>query len=160
MSRVASTTPPEGALIPDRHPLSPATGTQIPSHFKHCFGCGELHPTGLHFTAVAGVGQTLNGKFLVTENHQGAPGLAHGGLLTLAFDEALGLTGLIITKLDGTAKGGVLAAIAQSQLSRRKSQPGKPNVSAPVVYIGVGEGIDDLQPFRANEYVSALLSGR
>jgi acyl-coenzyme A thioesterase PaaI-like protein len=44
----------------------------------------------LHFTAVAGEGQQIFGKFLVTENHQGAPGLAHGGLLTLAFDEALG----------------------------------------------------------------------
>jgi len=90
MSRVPSTTPPDDAVIPPRHRQAPAPGTPIPSHYGHCFGCGELHPTGLHFTAVAGEGQNLNGKFLVTENHQGAPGLAHGGLLTLAFDEALG----------------------------------------------------------------------
>lgn len=90
MSRVASTTPPDGALIPERHPKSPGTGTQIPSHFKHCFGCGELHPTGLHLVAHVGDGLAITAEFTVTENHQGAPGLAHGGLLSLAFDEALG----------------------------------------------------------------------
>ena len=62
----------------------------------------------------------------------------------IAFDDALGLTGLIVTKLDGTAKGGVLAALA----SRRP---------VPVRFIGVGEGIDDLRPFNAREFVDALL---
>lgn len=90
MSRVASTTPPAGAIIPNRHPKSPATGDVIPSHFKHCFGCGDLHPTGLHLVAHVGQGLNLTAQFTVTENHQGAPGLAHGGLLSLAFDEALG----------------------------------------------------------------------
>jgi acyl-coenzyme A thioesterase PaaI-like protein len=90
MSRVPSTTPPTGAVIPQRHPQSPQTGTQIPSHFKHCFGCGELHPTGLHLVAHVGQGADITAEFVVTENHQGAPGLAHGGLLALAFDEALG----------------------------------------------------------------------
>ena len=90
MSRVASTTPPEGAIIPDRHPKAPEIGTKIPSHFGHCFGCGELHPTGLHLVEHAGAGADLTAEFTVTENHQGAPGLAHGGLLSLAFDEALG----------------------------------------------------------------------
>jgi len=90
MSRVASTVPPEGAIIPDRHPKAPEIGTKIPSHFGHCFGCGELHPTGLHLVAHAGAGADLTAEFTVTENHQGAPGLAHGGLLSLAFDEALG----------------------------------------------------------------------
>jgi acyl-coenzyme A thioesterase PaaI-like protein len=90
MSRVASTTPPDGAVIPERHLKSPATGTQIPSHFAHCFGCGDLHPTGLHLVAHVGQGADITAEFTVTENHQGAPGLAHGGLLSLAFDEALG----------------------------------------------------------------------
>ena len=90
MTRVASTTPPEGATLPERHPLAPAVGTQIPSHFGHCFGCGQLHPTGLHLIAHAGSALDLTAEFTVTENHQGAPGLAHGGLLSLAFDEALG----------------------------------------------------------------------
>ncbi len=61
-----------------------------------------------------------------------------------AFDKAIGVTGLIVTKLDGTAKGGVLAAIARQ-------------CPKPVRFIGVGEGIDDLQPFRAGEFVEALL---
>lgn len=90
MSRVASTTPPEGSIIPERHPKSPATGSELPSHFKHCFGCGDLHPTGLHLKARVEEGLTISAQFTVTENHQGAPGLAHGGLLSLAFDEALG----------------------------------------------------------------------
>ena len=90
MSRIPSTTPPADAVMPTRHAKAPVLGSKIPSHFGHCFGCGDLHPTGLHFTAVAGENLDLTGNFTVTENHQGAPGLAHGGLLSLAFDEALG----------------------------------------------------------------------
>jgi len=90
MSRVASTIPPKGAQIPSRHPKAPKIGSKIPSHFGHCFGCGDLHPTGLHLVAHAGEASNLTAEFTVTENHQGAPGLAHGGLLSLAFDEALG----------------------------------------------------------------------
>jgi len=90
MSRVASTTPPEGSVIPERHPEAPATGSKIPSHFAHCFGCGDKHPTGLHLVAHVGKAMDITAEFIVSENHQGAPGLAHGGLLSLAFDEALG----------------------------------------------------------------------
>ncbi len=90
MSRVASTTPPEGALIPQCHPKAPPVGSKIPSHFGHCFGCGDLHPTGLHLVAYVGEDVNITAQFTVTEDHQGAPGLAHGGLLSLAFDEALG----------------------------------------------------------------------
>ena len=61
-----------------------------------------------------------------------------------AFDAAVGLTGLIVTKLDGSAKGGVVAAIA-------KQHP------VPLRFIGVGEGVDDLRPFAAREFVDALL---
>ena len=49
-----------------------------------------MHPTGLHLIAHVGQGADITAEFMVTENHQGAPGLAHGGLLSLAFDEALG----------------------------------------------------------------------
>jgi acyl-coenzyme A thioesterase PaaI-like protein len=49
-----------------------------------------LHPTGLHLVAHIGEGATITAEFTVTENHQGAPGLAHGGLISLAFDEAMG----------------------------------------------------------------------
>ncbi|WP_420856661.1 signal recognition particle-docking protein FtsY [Sulfuritortus calidifontis] len=62
-----------------------------------------------------------------------------------AFDEAIGVTGLVLTKLDGTAKGGVIAALA-------KRRP------IPVRFIGVGEGLEDLQPFRVDEFVDALFA--
>ena len=68
-----------------------------------------------------------------------------------AFDDTLGVTGLVLTKLDGTAKGGVLAAIAHM----RAAAPG--NKPIPVRFIGVGEGLEDLRPFKAEEFVSALL---
>jgi fused signal recognition particle receptor len=84
------------------------------------------------------------------------PGAPHEVLLVLdantgqnavmqvkAFDDALGVTGLVLSKLDGTAKGGVIAAIAQAQ-------------PIPVRFIGVGESIDDLRPFKASEFVEAL----
>lgn len=61
-----------------------------------------------------------------------------------AFDDALGLTGLLVTKLDGTAKGGILAAIARQR-------------PVPVYFIGVGEKVEDLQPFKAEEFADALL---
>ncbi|MET3123785.1 fused signal recognition particle receptor [Oxalobacteraceae bacterium GrIS 2.11] len=77
---------------------------------------------------------------LVIDGNTGQNALAQ----VKAFDDALGLTGLVITKLDGTAKGGILAAIA-------KTRP------IPVYFIGVGEKIEDLQPFNATEFVDALL---
>jgi fused signal recognition particle receptor len=85
------------------------------------------------------------------------PGAPHEVLLVLdantgqnalnqvkAFDDALGVTGLVLTKLDGTAKGGVIAAIARQ----------KP---IPLRFIGVGEALDDLRPFSAEDFVDALL---
>jgi fused signal recognition particle receptor len=71
-----------------------------------------------------------------------------------AFDEAIQLTGLVVTKLDGTAKGGVLAAIAL--WGRERVAKGKPVV--PVYFIGVGEKLEDLQTFSAREFAQALLS--
>jgi acyl-coenzyme A thioesterase PaaI-like protein len=84
------TTPPPDAILPPRSPRAPAPGTPVPSHYTRCFGCGSDHETGLHLQLVALDGLALEGTFTVTEQHQGAPGLAHGGLLTTAFDEALG----------------------------------------------------------------------
>ena len=85
------------------------------------------------------------------------PGAPHEVLLVLdantgqnalaqvsAFDAALGLTGLVLTKLDGTAKGGVVCAIARQH-------------PVPLLFVGVGEGIDDLRPFTAAEFAEALL---
>lgn len=77
---------------------------------------------------------------LVIDGNTGQNALAQ----VKAFDDALSLTGLIVTKLDGTAKGGVLAAIVTQR-------------AIPVYFIGIGEAIDDLQPFVASEFVDALL---
>ncbi|MFC3108515.1 signal recognition particle-docking protein FtsY [Undibacterium arcticum] len=90
------------------------------------------------------IGKGMHGAphevLLVIDGNTGQNALAQ----VKAFDDALQLTGLVITKLDGTAKGGVLAAIA-------KTRP------VPVYFIGVGEKIEDLQPFNAEEFVNALL---
>lgn len=92
-------------------------------------------------------------KRVINKAHAGAP---HEIMLVLdantgqnavsqvqAFDDALGVTGLVLSKLDGTAKGGVIAAIAEAR-------------PIPIRYIGVGEGIDDLRPFNAKDFVDAL----
>jgi fused signal recognition particle receptor len=90
------------------------------------------------------IGKGMDGAphevLLVIDGNTGQNALAQ----VKAFDDALQLTGLIITKLDGTAKGGVLAAIARTR-------------PVPVYFIGVGEKLEDLQPFNAEEFVEALL---
>jgi len=106
-------------------------------------------PTQLHLMEELKKIQRVIGKgmkgaphevLLVIDGNTGQNALAQ----VKAFDDALQLTGLVITKLDGTAKGGVLAAIS-------KNRP------VPVYFIGIGEAIDDLQPFVAAEFVDALL---
>ena len=77
---------------------------------------------------------------LVLDANTGQNGLAQ----VKAFDAAVGLTGLVLTKLDGSAKGGVVAAIAKQHV-------------VPLQFIGVGEGVDDLRPFVVAEFVDALL---
>ncbi|WP_348699262.1 signal recognition particle-docking protein FtsY [Duganella fentianensis] len=106
-------------------------------------------PTQLHLMEELKKVQRVLGKgmdgaphetLLVIDGNTGQNALAQ----VKAFDDALHLTGLVITKLDGTAKGGVLAAIARVR-------------PVPVYFIGIGEKIEDLQPFVAAEFVDALL---
>jgi fused signal recognition particle receptor len=82
---------------------------------------------------------------LVVDGNTGQNALAQ----VKSFDAALGLTGLIVTKLDGTAKGGVLAAIARWCVESRREMP--------VYFIGIGERLEDLQTFDAREFAEALL---
>jgi fused signal recognition particle receptor len=95
------------------------------------------------------IGKAMDGAphevLLVVDGNTGQNALTQ----VKAFDDALGLTGLVVTKLDGTAKGGVLAAIAL--WSRQRGTP------VPVYFIGVGEGLEDLQTFNAREFARALL---
>ena len=90
------------------------------------------------------IGKAMDGApheiLLVIDANNGQNALAQ----LRAFDDALGLTGLIVTKLDGSAKGGVIAAIARER-------------PVPVYFIGVGEGLEDLQPFDAAAFARALV---
>lgn len=96
------------------------------------------------------IGKAMDGAphevLLVVDGNTGQNALSQ----VKAFDATLGLTGLIITKLDGTAKGGVLAAIALWSRQR--------NCAVPVYFIGVGESLEDLQTFSAREFAQALLA--
>jgi fused signal recognition particle receptor len=78
---------------------------------------------------------------LVIDGNTGQNALAQ----VKAFDDAIGLTGLIVTKLDGTAKGGVICAIARER-------------PIPIYFIGVGEQLEDLETFNALEFAQALLN--
>ena len=87
---ISPTTPPDDVEQAKRSPVAPEPGERIPSHYSRCYGCGPEHPTGLHLVAIAGEGLSLSASFTVTDMHQGAPGLAHGGILSTAIDDALG----------------------------------------------------------------------
>ncbi|HJX86589.1 MAG TPA: PaaI family thioesterase, partial [Gemmatimonadales bacterium] len=81
---------PAGAVKPVRHPDAPAPGVLLGSHYGQCFGCGGEQPHGLNLQARAGEGVSVTAEFTVKPDHQGAPGLAHGGVLATALDETLG----------------------------------------------------------------------
>ena len=83
--------PPPGASIPSRHEQAPAVGEVVASHYRWCVGCGADHPAGLHMRVVAGDGMSMLSTLEVGEYHQGAPGLAHGGIIATAMDEAMGV---------------------------------------------------------------------
>lgn len=87
---------PADATVPQRHVDAPMPGDTIASHYSYCFGCGVDHPTGLHMLMTAKDGMHVTAVFEVTDTHQGAPGIGHGGLLGLACDEVLGATNNLI----------------------------------------------------------------
>ncbi|WP_093611210.1 PaaI family thioesterase [Streptomyces indicus] len=88
--RTPSLTPPDDATAPVRHPDAPAPGELLGAHYAHCFGCGDAQPHGLMLQARAAEGVAITAEFTVKPEHQGAPGLAHGGVLATALDETLG----------------------------------------------------------------------
>ena len=142
---------------PDQKPLDIARAA-IDYARKHFFDVLLVDTAGRLATQLHLMEEIKKVKRVIDKATPGAP---HEVLLVLdantgqnavtqvkAFDEALGVTGLVLTKLDGTAKGGVIAGIAHSRA-------GRPPV--PVRFIGVGEGMDDLRPFVADDFVTALL---
>ena len=106
----------------------------------------------LEATSVGAITPAPHEILLVIDGNTGQNALSQ----VKAFDEALQLTGLIVTKLDGTAKGGVLAAIALWAKERQAAAPALRPV--PVYFIGVGEQLEDLETFSAREFAQALLS--
>ncbi|MGR6916214.1 PaaI family thioesterase [[Actinomadura] parvosata] len=98
MTRSSLTTPPPGAQPPPAHPGAPSAGSTLGSHYSKCFGCGTGHPTGLHLKARTPDGATVEAEFTVGEAHQGAPRLAHGGVLATAMDEVIGMSVYLLHK--------------------------------------------------------------
>ena len=104
--------PPSATPLPDdvepavRSPHAPPAGTVMPSHNPYCFGCGDLHPSGLRLLIRAGEGTSVTSELTVSELHQGSPGNAHGGLLATAFDETMGYLLWLVGKpaVTGTAR--------------------------------------------------------
>ncbi|WP_411574553.1 PaaI family thioesterase [Streptomyces fradiae] len=97
-------TPPADARPPKRHPEAPAPGEPLGAHYAYCFGCGGGQPHGLHLEARAGEGVRVTAEFTVTSDHQGAPGLAHGGVLATALDETLGSLGWLLRVIAVTGR--------------------------------------------------------
>jgi fused signal recognition particle receptor len=141
---IAQTTGDPGAVVYDALAAARARGTDV----VIADTAGRL-PTQLHLME-----EIRKVKRVAAKAQPGAP---HEVLLVLdantgqnaiaqvkAFDDALGLTGLVLTKLDGTAKGGVVCAIARER-------------PVPLLFVGVGEDIDDLRPFVAREFAEALV---
>lgn len=97
-------TPPDDAVAPVRHPDAPAPGELLGAHYAHCFGCGSGQPHGLHLQARACEGVRVTAEFTVQPAHQGAPGLAHGGVLATALDETMGSLGWLMQVIAVTGR--------------------------------------------------------
>jgi fused signal recognition particle receptor len=141
---IAQTTGDPGAVVFDALSAARARGTDV----VIADTAGRL-PTQLHLmeeirkvkrVAAKAQAGSPHEILLVLDANTGQNALAQ----VRAFDEALGLTGLVLTKLDGTAKGGVVCAIARER-------------PIPLLFIGVGEDIDDLRPFVARDFAEALV---
>ena len=99
-----ATTPPADAVIPERAAEAPGPGCPIPSHYRLCFGCGTDHESGLHIRMATESDLSVEARFVVTEHHQGAPGLAHGGVLAAAVDEVMGASNWLLMTPAVTAR--------------------------------------------------------
>lgn len=92
------------AELPVRHPGAIPPGEAIPSHYDGCFGCGSKHPASLHIQLQAENGVAVSGSVQITPWMQGAPGLAHGGILAAIMDELLGSLNWLVMTPSVTAK--------------------------------------------------------
>ena len=133
-----------GAVLFDGLQAAKARGTDV----VLCDTAGRLHNKQNLMTELAKMRKIIDREtpdsvketLLVLDATTGQNGL----IQARQFKETAGLTGIILTKLDGTAKGGIVIAIAQE-------------LQVPVKFVGLGEGIDDLQPFDAQEFLEAMI---
>lgn len=96
--------PPADAAAPQRNPKAPPPGERTTSHFEGCRGCGDV-PGSLRIRSwVADDGISVVSRFDVLDEHQGAPGLLHGGMLMTAFDDSLGTAYTQVTRSAVTAR--------------------------------------------------------
>ncbi len=91
-------------MAPERHPDAPPPGELLGPHYDQCFACGLKQPHGLHLAARAGEGASVTAEFTIASAHQGAPGLAHGGVLAAALDETLGSLNWILQVIAVTGR--------------------------------------------------------
>ncbi|WP_179815915.1 PaaI family thioesterase [Allostreptomyces psammosilenae] len=89
---------------PRRHPNAPPPGSVLGPHYDGCFGCGPRAPGGLRLVVRAGEGVSVHTVFTPTTEHQGAPGITHGGMLAAALDETLGSLNWLLMTTSVTAR--------------------------------------------------------
>jgi acyl-coenzyme A thioesterase PaaI-like protein len=146
MERAAADWPPAGAAAAVRAASAPPPGTELPSHYPRCFGCGPEAVGGLRLRLHVGEGLTVHGLLHVTEDHQGAPGLAHGGLLATAVDEVLGslnwlLAGPAVTaSLTVDFRRPVPVGTALHLLARVEGRDGRKVFSSGTATVGAPDG--------------------
>lgn len=94
---------PDDAVMPRRHPQAPAAGEPMHPHHAHCLGCADV-PGGLRVEAWAEEGMGVRARFRARPQHQGGPGVLHGGILVMALDEALGFVPALVHRSAVTAR--------------------------------------------------------
>ena len=94
---------PADAVLPERHAQAPAPGERMRPHNAHCLGCGDV-PGGLRVEAWAEQGMGVRARFRARPEHQGGPGVLHGGILVTALDEALGFVPTLVHRAAVTAR--------------------------------------------------------
>jgi len=119
---------PADAIAPTRTDSTPPAGTSLGNHYDGCFACGSAHVDGLHLTARAGEGIEVVSRVEITGAHQGAPGLAHGGLVATVMDETLGFVLWML---------GVPGVTAKLEVSYRKPVPIQRTVATRALCTGV-----------------------
>ncbi|MFD4180599.1 PaaI family thioesterase [Rhodococcus sp. NPDC058514] len=87
---------PDELELPTRPDFFPEPGGALPQHWSKCFGCGDDQPAGMAMTFTALEGLEVSGRLTVANRYQGGPGVIHGGILSVAFDEVQGMACMVL----------------------------------------------------------------